>query len=283
MRLIWGALRRGREGCEWVAVVLLKPVECDPSPRPEGPEGWCGVEGCSYLHQHQGASFPRASGSVLGKGRRWTGLASGEGEAGMGMATPTLPNRAGTSLGIRMKALVPLPSGEQFSHSCALGAPRPRCPPQLFPPCTCPGPEITQPFDGSTGMGWTWICSTGPVTSPPGQVRTAGSSNGHLSPVELTLDLCRDDTWGPGMWRASWRLPLRPMDTGIVPGRGHSGYFLRGILRDGGSGRLDLPWSPVVWPCGFCVGKLRTDGNGGQQGLVSPGHPEGAKHFTDSW
>lgn len=182
---------------------MLKPVECDPSPRPEGPEGWCGVEGCSYLHQHQGASFPRASGSVLGKGRRWTGLASGEGEAGMGMATPTLPNRAGTSLGIRMKALVPLPSGEQFSHSCALGAPRPRCPPQLFPPCTCPGPEITQPFDGRTGMGWTWICSTGPVTSPPEQVRTAGSSNGHLCPVELTLDLCRDDTWGPGMWRAS--------------------------------------------------------------------------------
>lgn len=179
----------------------------------------------------------------------------------MGMATPILPNWAGTSLGIRMKALVPLPSREQFSHSCALGAPRPTCPPQLFPPCTCPGPEITQPFDGRTGMGWTWICSTGPVTSPPGQVRTAGYSNGHLSPLELTLDLCHDDTWGAGMWGASWRLPLRPMDTGIVPGRGHSGYFLRGLLRDGGSGRLDLPWSPVVRPCGFCVGKLRTDGN----------------------
>lgn len=112
----------------------------------------------------------------LRKGKRWAGSAEGR-SRGLELATATHRD-LDEDFGASAERLVPSRHPGQGPHlSCFL------------PPTR---PKVTQPLDGRTGLGldsqhWSCYPLSGAVVQD------------WFSPRELTLDLCCDAAWGPGM------------------------------------------------------------------------------------
>ena len=110
-----------------------------------------------------------------------------------------------------------------------------------------------------------------------------------LSPVKLTPDLGHDGAWCCGMPGASWRLPPRLVDTGIVPKKRALWVFSKESQRWWVWTHFELCLGALS---GGCVAStLDGDTEAGdwkewlqcgwpEQGLVSSERSAGAKRFT---